>query len=106
MKSFSVNPDAPPEITQPMIIHIRICIACRREFDLSTVDPVVNHDKQWGHRDWDEGASTATSFLIPAELKENILKKFRNHPDVIFAEGPLEMSDRVRMNRMNNGIKP
>jgi len=89
------NPDQCPAMPPGSVTDdLRICIACHREFDLKTVDSRITHDKAWGPRDWDEGATTATSFLIPVDSKKEILDNLRRHPDVIFAEDPAGMADR------------
>lgn len=95
-----VNPDAPSMMTQEERdgYTIPVSVACKREFDFTQVDPRIKQEKPWGKRNWDEGAPTAISFQIPLNAKQEILAKLRGHPDVIFAEGPLEIMERFQKN--------
>jgi hypothetical protein len=92
---FFINPDAPPLKAPDTGIVIRLCIACRREFNLNEVDLRIDRDKPWGRRDWDEGAPAATSCLVPVDFKDEILDKLRAHADVIFVEDSVGILERI-----------
>lgn len=89
-----VNPDAPSIISdrEREQYTVRICIAAHREFDLTTVDPRINRDKEWGVRDWAQGAPTATSCLIPVIHQSEIVAKLTQNALVIFAKGSWQVT--------------
>lgn len=82
-----------PSVISPQeraLYTIRILIVALCEFNLKTVDSRINHDKEWGKRDWAKGAPTATSCLIPAIYQREITDKLRRNPNVMHVCGEWE----------------